>query len=97
MTMNYTELKQLVAKHSHEYYDLNRPTITDQEWDSLYDQLCAIENKQGWRDPDSPTLTNFIHYRKAMIRQKLVLNLALYYLNWMELICLLFIAKISSH
>jgi len=56
MTMNYTELKQLVAKHSHEYYDLNRPTITDQEWDSLYDQLCAIENKQGWRDPDSPTI-----------------------------------------
>lgn len=54
--MDYTDLKQLVKKLSHEYYDLARPTVSDEEWDALYDQLRAIESRQGWKDSDSPTL-----------------------------------------
>jgi len=54
--MNYTELKQLVARYAHEYYDLAKPSVTDQEWDALYDQLCEAERRQGWRDADSPSL-----------------------------------------
>ena len=54
--MDYADLKQLVKKLSHEYYDLARPTVSDEEWDALYDQLRAIESRQGWKDSDSPTL-----------------------------------------
>ena len=53
--MNYKELKQLIQKHNYEYYDLSAPSITDAEYDQLYDTLEAIEKAQGWRDYDSPT------------------------------------------
>src|SRR5210317_25959 len=54
--MNYKELKQLIQKHNHAYYDLSAPSISDGEYDQLYDKLEAIEKAQGWRDHDSPTL-----------------------------------------
>lgn len=53
--MNYKELKTLIQKHNYEYYDLSAPSITDAEYDQLYDTLEAIEKAQGWRDYDSPT------------------------------------------
>ena len=53
--MNYKELKQLIQKHNQAYYDNSAPTITDAEWDQLYDNLESIEKAQGWRDHDSPT------------------------------------------
>lgn len=53
--MNYQELKELVKKHCHLYYDVNLPEISDQEFDRLYDALEALENAQGWSDYDSPT------------------------------------------
>lgn len=53
--MNYQQLKELVKKHCYLYYDLNRPEISDQEFDNLYDKLEAFELKQGWSDYDSPT------------------------------------------
>jgi len=53
--MNYKELKQLIQKHNYEYYDLSAPSITDAEYDQLYDTFEAIEKAQGWRDYDSPT------------------------------------------
>jgi DNA ligase (NAD+) len=53
--MDYNSLKKLVAHHDHLYYDLNNPVLTDEEYDSLYEQLIEIENKQGWKDADSPT------------------------------------------
>lgn len=53
--MNYQELKELVKKHCHLYYDVNRPEISDQEFDRLYDTLEAFEDAQGWADYDSPT------------------------------------------
>ena len=54
--MNYEQLKQIVIKHSHLYYDSSAPEISDAEWDKLYDKLDAVETAQGWRDSDSPTL-----------------------------------------
>jgi DNA ligase (NAD+) len=54
--MNYKELKQLIQTHNHAYYDMSAPTISDGEYDQLYDKLEAIEKAQGWRDHDSPTL-----------------------------------------
>ncbi len=54
--MDYSELKNLVKKLSHEYYDLAHPSVSDEEWDALYDQLHTIESRQGWKDSDSPTL-----------------------------------------
>ena len=53
--MNYQELKKLIQQHNVAYYDNSAPTITDSEWDQLYDKLEAMEKAQGWRDHDSPT------------------------------------------
>ena len=54
--MNYKELKQLIQTHNQAYYDMSAPTISDGEYDQLYDKLEAMEKAQGWRDHDSPTL-----------------------------------------
>lgn len=54
--MTYEELKQLVAKHCHLYYDLSKPEIPDSEFDKLYDDLEAVEKAQGWVAYDSPTI-----------------------------------------
>ena len=53
--MNYEQLKELVSKHCHLYYTVNRPEISDQEFDHLYDALELMEEKQGWAAYDSPT------------------------------------------
>lgn len=54
--MNYQELKDLVKHHCYLYYDINNPKISDQEFDKLYDSLELLEEKQGWKDYDSPTV-----------------------------------------
>jgi DNA ligase (NAD+) len=54
--MTYKELKELILKHNHLYYDLSAPEITDSEWDQLYDTLIKLEKAQGWKDFDSPTI-----------------------------------------
>lgn len=53
--MTYEELKNLVIKHAHLYYDLSSPEISDAEFDKLYDDLEAVEKAQGWVAYDSPT------------------------------------------
>lgn len=53
--MTYSELKALVQKHCHLYYDLSAPEVSDAEFDKLYEQLELVEEKQGWADYDSPT------------------------------------------
>jgi DNA ligase (NAD+) len=45
--MNYEQLKQIVIKHSHLYYDSSAPEISDAEWDKLYDKLEAVETASG--------------------------------------------------
>lgn len=44
-----------INKHSYNYYSLDNPTITDKEWDSLYDKLVALEKQTGIILPSSPT------------------------------------------
>ena len=53
--MTYEELKNLVKKHCHLYYDMSAPEISDADFDALYDTLVEFENKQGWVAYDSPT------------------------------------------
>ena len=40
---------------AYQYYTLDAPTISDAEWDALYDELVALERETGTRLPDSPT------------------------------------------
>jgi DNA ligase (NAD+) len=53
--MTYDQLKALVNKHCHLYYNLSTPEISDAEFDKLYDDLEAVEKVQGWIAYDSPT------------------------------------------
>lgn len=49
-------LRTLLREHSHRYYVLSAPTITDAEYDRLYNELRALE--EAWPaliTPDSPT------------------------------------------
>ena len=51
-------MRQLVDKlnrFAHEYYDLDAPTVSDKEYDKLYDELVKLEKSTGVVLPDSPT------------------------------------------
>lgn len=51
-------MKELIAeleKHIHNYYDLDSPTISDAEYDRLYDELVRLEKETGVVLPNSPT------------------------------------------
>ena len=39
------ELVNILNKASHEYYVLDSPSITDQEYDDYYSQLLTLEEK----------------------------------------------------
>jgi len=54
--MTYTELKELLIKASDEYYKNNYSIMSDYEFDMKMKELEAMEEKQGYRDPDSPTI-----------------------------------------
>ena len=62
--MNYQELKEVVLKHNKLYYTDHRSEISDEEYDILYDKLEAVEEAQGWADPDSPTVVVGSHAGK---------------------------------
>ena len=48
-------LTQEINKHRHNYYDLETPTISDGDYDKLFDELLEIEKTTGVVLPDSPT------------------------------------------
>lgn len=53
-----TEMEKLVAeinKHCYNYYVLDNPTISDKEFDALYDRLVKMEQETGIVLPNSPT------------------------------------------
>ncbi|HZG87465.1 NAD-dependent DNA ligase LigA [Paenibacillus sp.] len=53
------QMRQLVDelnRHNYLYYTLDRPEISDAEYDKLYDRLAALEKETGEVLPDSPTL-----------------------------------------
>ena len=49
------ELVDILNKWAYEYYVLDNPTVSDKEYDRLYDELCALEAESGEVYPDSPT------------------------------------------
>lgn len=60
MSMNQNEqrmelLVETLNKHNISYYTLDNPTISDAEYDKLYDELVALEKQLGVVLPDSPT------------------------------------------
>ena len=48
-------LVDYLNKTAYEYYVLDTPSISDAEWDGLYNQLLAMEKETGTVLPDSPT------------------------------------------
>ena len=48
-------LTQEVNKHNKNYYVYDNPTISDAEYDKLYDELLALEKELNFSLPDSPT------------------------------------------
>lgn len=50
------QLKHQIEHHTHQYYVLNTPQISDQEFDKMMARLIELEKKYPqWADPDSPT------------------------------------------
>jgi DNA ligase (NAD+) len=59
-----------ISRHNYNYYTLDKPTISDKEWDVLYDKLVALEKETGVVLPSSPsqrvggeTLKGFVPHR----------------------------------
>lgn len=49
-------LREQVAAADHAYYVLDRPTLADSEYDTLYRELCELEERHpGLREAGSPT------------------------------------------
>ncbi len=48
-------LVALLNKYAHEYYTLDEPTVSDKEYDALYDELLQLEEELMFVLPDSPT------------------------------------------
>ncbi|MBE7077724.1 MAG: NAD-dependent DNA ligase LigA [Clostridiales bacterium] len=49
------ELVDLLNKWAYEYYVLDNPTVSDKEYDALYDELRRLEEESGEVYADSPT------------------------------------------
>src|SRR5262249_52946290 len=50
------QLHELIREHDHNYYVLDRPTISDFEYDKLFAELQKLETEHPeWVTPDSPT------------------------------------------
>ena len=52
-----TSLVQALNEHRHAYYNLNAPTITDKDYDRLFDELQKLEEETGFILSNSPTQT----------------------------------------
>ncbi|WII72968.1 NAD-dependent DNA ligase LigA [Bdellovibrio sp. 22V] len=52
----HEELKKIISQHDYSYYVLDRPSITDFEYDQLFEELVQLEKKEKGLDiSDSPT------------------------------------------
>lgn len=49
------ELIDQLNDYAYRYYVLDDPAVADAEYDRLYDELAALEEKAGRIEPDSPT------------------------------------------
>jgi len=51
------QLRELLNKYSYEYYQLNNPSVSDQEFDALLHELIHLEDLHPeFKSPDSPTV-----------------------------------------
>ncbi|MBW5448413.1 NAD-dependent DNA ligase LigA [Cohnella sp. CFH 77786] len=58
MTEPMDRMRELVAQlnvYARQYYTEDSPTISDKEYDELYDELTRLERETGTALPDSPT------------------------------------------
>ncbi len=57
--MNKIERIQILTKelnqYRHEYYNLNKPTVSDRTYDNLFDELHSLELETGFALSNSPT------------------------------------------
>lgn len=56
----YQRVQHLTAvlnQYRHEYYNLNAPTVSDEVYDRLFDELTALEQQTGIKMSNSPTQT----------------------------------------
>ena len=53
--MDMRELVDTLNRYAYEYYVLDEPTVSDGEYDELYDRLLALEKETGTVLADSPT------------------------------------------
>ncbi|WP_413559252.1 NAD-dependent DNA ligase LigA [Bdellovibrio sp. HCB209] len=52
----HEELKKIIAEHDHHYYVMDRPTITDYDYDQLFEELLKLEKSEKNLDlSDSPS------------------------------------------
>lgn len=49
------ELVDTLNRWAYEYYVLDAPSVSDREYDRLYDELVELEKTSGVTEPDSPT------------------------------------------
>ena len=49
------ELVNRLNETAYQYYTLDAPTVSDKEWDAMYDELTRLERETGRVLPDSPT------------------------------------------
>ncbi len=49
------ELVDFLNKCRDEYYNKSNPTLSDAEYDELFDELTSLENQTGYKRTDSPT------------------------------------------
>ncbi|MBQ2956192.1 MAG: NAD-dependent DNA ligase LigA [Clostridia bacterium] len=68
--MDMKELVRRLNETAYQYYTLSEPTISDAEWDEMYNRLVKMEQETGVVLPDSPThrvgstpLTGFEQHR----------------------------------
>ena len=50
-----SELVNRLNETAYQYYTLDAPTVSDKEWDAMYDELTRLERETGRILPDSPT------------------------------------------
>lgn len=53
--LRINELVKIINQHSYNYYTLDKPTISDAEWDDLLTELTSLESETGYVLPNSPT------------------------------------------
>lgn len=51
------ELTDRLNRCRYEYYNLNAPSLTDAEYDALFDELSMLEKETGFSMTNSPTQT----------------------------------------